>query len=148
DLTIDGADEISPDFHGIKGGGGALLYERIVATNSNKNLWIVDDSKFVNTLGKFSLLVEVVPFGCEHLFEKFKEKGYRPEYRKDEEVAKFITDSDHFIIDLYLEKIEDANAISNELKKDFGVVERWLFIYIVEQVIAGTADGNSEINTK
>ncbi|HIZ71880.1 MAG TPA: ribose-5-phosphate isomerase RpiA [Candidatus Atopostipes pullistercoris] len=148
DLTIDGADEISPDFHGIKGGGGALLYEKIVATNSKKNLWIVDDSKLVNTLGKFPLPVEVVPFGCEHLFEKFKEKGYRPEYRKDEEGAKFITDSDHFIIDLYLEKIEDPKAFANELKNEVGVVEHGLFIDIVDQVIAGTPDGKIEIETK
>src|SRR5699024_11476630 len=84
-----------------------------VATNSKKNLWIVDDSKLVNTLGKFPLPVEVVPFGCEHLFEKFKEKGYRPEYRKDEEGAKFITDSDHFIIDLYLEKIDRKSTRLN-----------------------------------
>lgn len=148
DLTIDGADEISPDFHGIKGGGGALLYEKIVATNSEKNIWIVDDSKLVDTLGKFPLPVEVVPFGSEHLFRKFVEKGYQPEYRKDETGTKFITDSGNLIIDLYLEKIEDPEVFANELKNEVGVVEHGLFIDIVDQVIAGTATGEIEIKTK
>src|SRR5699024_5961395 len=148
DLTIDGADEISPDFHGIKGGGGALLYEKIVATNSEKNIWIVDDSKLVDTLGKFPLPVEVVDFGNEHLFRKFVEKGYQPEYRKDETGSKFITDSGNLIIDLYLEKIEDPEVFANELKNEVGVVEHGLFIDIVDQVIAGTPDGKIEIETK
>lgn len=148
DLTIDGADEISPDFHGIKGGGGALLYEKIVATNSKKNIWIVDDSKLVDTLGKFPLPVEVVPFGSEHLFAKFLEKGYEPEYRKDEAGNKFITDSDHLIIDLYLDKIEDPKLLASELIHEVGVVEHGLFIDIVDQIIAGTTDGEIEIQTK
>lgn len=148
DLTIDGADEISPDFHGIKGGGGALLYEKIVATNSKKNIWIVDDSKLVDTLGKFPLPVEVVPFGSEHVFRKFVEKGYQPEYRKDDADTKFVTDSGNLIIDLYLNKIEDPKTFANELKSEVGVVEHGLFIDIVDQVIAGTATGEIEVKTK
>lgn len=148
DLTIDGADEISPSFHGIKGGGGALLYEKIVATNSKKNIWIVDDSKLVHTLGKFPLPVEVVPFGSEHLFTKFSKKGYQPKYRESGTGTKFITDSGNLIIDLYLEKIEDPKVFANELKNEVGVVEHGLFIDIVDQVIAGTATGEIEIETK
>lgn len=147
DLTIDGADEVSPDFQGIKGGGGALLYEKIVATNSKKNIWIVDDSKLVDTLGKFPLPVEVVPFGSEHLFKNFVEKGYKPEYRKNEKDTKFITDSENIIIDLHLDKIEDPRAFANELIHEVGVVEHGLFIDIAHQVIVGKANGEIEILT-
>ena len=64
DLCIDGADEVSDDFQGIKGGGGALLWEKIVANASNKIIWIVDESKLVHQLGKFPLPIEVIPFGA------------------------------------------------------------------------------------
>jgi Ribose 5-phosphate isomerase len=70
DLTIDGADEIDSNMNGIKGGGAALLREKIVATNSQKNIWIVDHSKLVKNLGRFPLPVEVIPFGYEQLMEK------------------------------------------------------------------------------
>lgn len=75
DLTIDGADEISQAFHGIKGGGAALLFEKIVATYSKEVIWIVDDSKMVKKLGKFPLPVEVVPYGQEQLFRLSKKKA-------------------------------------------------------------------------
>ena len=66
DVTIDGADEVDKNFNGIKGGGAALLWEKIVATNSNQIVWIVDESKVVDTIGKFPLPVEVIPFGAAH----------------------------------------------------------------------------------
>jgi len=72
DLTIDGADEISADFQGIKGGGAALLFEKIVATYSERVIWIVDESKMVEKLGNFPLPVEVVPYGEEQLFKLFE----------------------------------------------------------------------------
>ncbi|GAB7168554.1 hypothetical protein TUA1478L_05500 [Lactiplantibacillus plantarum] len=70
DLTIDGADEIADDFQGVKGGGAALLFEKIVAINSDKVMWIVDESKMVHQLGAFGLPVEVIPYGSQHVFEK------------------------------------------------------------------------------
>jgi ribose 5-phosphate isomerase A len=145
DLTIDGADEISPTYQGIKGGGGALLFEKIVATNSKRNIWIADASKLVETLGAFPLPVEVVSFGSEHLFATFEAKGYQPSYRLDEEGNKFKTDAGHFIIDLHLEKIEDPKKLAQALKNEVGVVEHGLFIDIVDQVIVGQDDGNTEI---
>ena len=81
DLTIDGADEISADFQGIKGGGAALLFEKIVATYSKKCIWIVDKSKMVDDLGAFPLPVEVVPYGSRQLVHLFEEKGYHPTLR-------------------------------------------------------------------
>ena len=82
DLTVDGADEVDPALNGIKGGGGALLMEKIVATNSKDCIWIVDESKQVETLGAFKLPVEVVQYGAENLFRHFEKKGYSPAYRE------------------------------------------------------------------
>ncbi len=147
DVTIDGADEVSPDFQGIKGGGGAHLFEKIVAELSKKNIWIVDESKDVDYLGAFPLPVEVVQFGHEHLFRIFEEKGYKPAYRKEESGQYFETDAGNIIIDLHLEKIEDPKALARELKQQTGVVEHGLFIDIVDQVIIGNEQGEIEIRT-
>ncbi len=75
DLTVDGADEVDGDFNGIKGGGAALLMEKVVAVNSKDCIWIVDESKVVQTLGAFKLPVEVVQYGAENLFRLFEKKG-------------------------------------------------------------------------
>ena len=145
DLTIDGADEISPAYQGIKGGGGALLFEKIVAINSKKNIWIADTTKLVDTLGAFPLPVEVVSFGSEHLFAAFEAKGYQPAYRLDTDGNKFETDAGNLIIDLHLEKIEEPKKLAQELKNEVGVVEHGLFINIVDQAIVGHDDGEIEI---
>ena len=147
DLTIDGSDEISPDYQGIKGGGGALLYEKIVAVNSKKVIWIVDASKMVEHLGAFPLPVEVIPFGSEHLFEKFKEKGYKPAYRMQDAASKFVTDAGNIIIDLHLVKIDKPKQLAQELESEVGVVEHGFFIDIVDQVIVGNDNGEVEILT-
>lgn len=141
DVTIDGADEITYDFQGIKGGGGALLYEKIVAINTKKIIWIADDSKMVDYLGAFPLPVELIPFGSEHLFEKFKQKGYNPSYRMVDDESKFITDAGNIIIDLHLEKIEDPKELAKELKSEVGVVDHGLFIDMVDHVIIGSDSG-------
>lgn len=145
DLTIDGADEISPEYQGIKGGGGALLHEKIVAKYSKKNIWIVDDLKLVDTLGAFPLPVEIIPFGSGHLFKKFEEKNYRPKYRMIEQDEKFITDAGNLIIDLHLEEIENPKKLAQELKSEIGVVEHGLFIDIVDQVIVGSQTGDVQV---
>lgn len=147
DLTIDGADEVSQDFQGLKGGGGAHLYEKIVAENSKKNIWIVDESKDVELLGAFPLPVEVVPFGHELLIKTFKAKGYAPVLRVNEAGKPFETDSKNYVIDLHLEKIEDPKPLAQELKMQTGVVEHGLFIDVVDQVIFGTEQGEVEIRT-
>lgn len=141
DLTIDGADEISRDYHGIKGGGAALLFEKIVATYSKAIIWIVDDSKMVDKLGKFPLPVEVVPYGQEQLFKLFQEKGYNPTFRMEDEDSLKKTDSGHSIIDLQLDVIEDPIALAHELDQLVGVVEHGLFNNMVNTVIIGEANG-------
>lgn len=141
DLTIDGADEISADFQGIKGGGAALLFEKVVATYSKDCIWIVDESKMVDKLGKFPLPVEVVPFGGHNLFRLFEAKGYRPTWRKTEADELLTTDGGHYIIDLHLEVIEDPRALAKELDDYVGVVEHGLFIDMISRAIVGTSEG-------
>lgn len=141
DLTIDGADEISKNFNGIKGGGAALLWEKIVAINSKKNMWIVDDSKLVNCLGQFPLPVEVIPFGASHVYNQLKKMGLNPKFRKNEASALAKTDSNNYIIDLNIGKIISPENLAHELKQMVGVVEHGLFLNIVDQVLVGTNTG-------
>ena len=140
DLTVDGADEVDPALNGIKGGGGALLMEKIVATNSKDCIWIVDESKQVETLGAFKLPVEVVQYGAENLFRHFEKKGYSPAYR-EKEGQRFVTDQGNFIIDLDLKVIPDAEALAEELDRTVGVVDHGLFLGMVSKVIIGTPEG-------
>lgn len=140
DLTIDGADEISEDFQGIKGGGAAHLFEKIVATYSKKIIWIVDESKMVKKLGAFPLPVEVIPYGSEQLFNIFKGKNYQPTWRmRDGE--KLHTDSNNYIIDLHMGEINDPHALAKELTPLVGVVEHGLFLDRVNTVIVGKTTG-------
>lgn len=140
DLTVDGADEVDPALTGIKGGGGALLMEKIVATNSKDCIWIVDESKQVETLGAFKLPVEVVQYGAENLFRHFEKKGYSPAYR-EKDGQRFVTDQGNFIIDLDLKVIPDAEALAEELDRTVGVVDHGLFLGMVSKVIVGTPEG-------
>lgn len=140
DLTIDGADEVDKELNGIKGGGGALLFEKIVAAASERVIWIVDSSKFVKKLGKFPLPVEVIPFGSSHLLNKFNELGYAPFLRKNGS-ENYLTDSGNFIFDLHLKEIADSVKMESDLKIFPGVVEVGLFNHIADMVIIG--EGNS-----
>lgn len=147
DLTIDGADEVDEHFNGIKGGGGALLYEKIIAVNSKKNIWIVDSSKLVKQLGKFPLPVEVVPFGYSYVLKTFEERGFKPKPRKNNG-ENFQSDGNNFIIDLNLERIDDPLKKSEEIKLIAGVVETGLFINIPDFVLVGNKDDVKVIENK
>lgn len=139
DLTIDGADEIDPDFQGIKGGGGAHLLEKIVASYSDRVIWIVDQSKMVAQLGAFPLPLEVIPFGHQKLIADLKDRGYAAELRQAGGQP-FITDHDNYVIDLHLEAIQDAHALATELIQLPGVVEHGLFLDMVNTVLVGEGD--------
>lgn len=141
DITIDGADEISRDFQGIKGGGGALLFEKIVADYSKKVIWIVDESKMVDELGAFPLPIEVMPYGSLQLFKIFEEKGYQPEFRLDEAGEKYVTDGGHLLIDLNMKEIKEPHALATWLDGLTGVVEHGLFLDRVNTVIVGYENG-------
>ncbi|MCI1934947.1 MAG: ribose-5-phosphate isomerase RpiA [Bifidobacteriaceae bacterium] len=146
DLTVDGADEVDKDFNGIKGGGAALLWEKIVATNSKKIVWIVDQSKVVDTIGKFPLPVEVIPFGADHVIKAFESKGYKPVLRLDAEGQPVRTDEKNYVVDLHLEKIEHPQELAEDLITTVGVVEHGLFLNMVDTVIVG-AEGEPRVLT-
>lgn len=140
DLTIDGADEVDPELNGIKGGGGALLFEKIIASASEEVIWIVDSSKIVNKLGRFPLPVEVVPLASDFLLKKFDKSDYKPVLRKSgEELYK--TDSGNYIIDLHLNEIKNPVNLEIELNLLPGVVENGLFINIADKVLVGSKNG-------
>lgn len=139
DVTVDGADEVDPNFNGIKGGGGALLMEKVVATPTKNYIWVVDESKLVEKLGAFKLPVEVVPYGAEQVFRRFERAGYKPAFRQ-KDGQRFVTDMQNFIIDLDLGVIENPVEFARELDHIVGVVEHGLFNQMVDKVIvAGKA---------
>ena len=140
DVYIYGADEVDPNFNGIKGGGGALLMEKIVATPTKEYIWVVDESKVVKHLGAFKLPVEVVQYGAERLLRVFAEKGYKPAFRK-QDGQRFVTDMGNFIIDLDLGRIDDPVAFASMLDTTVGVVEHGLFNGMVNKVIVAGKDG-------
>ena len=145
DLTIDGADEVDRSFNGIKGGGGALLFEKIVALSSKKNIWIVDSAKLVDRLGKFSLPVEVLPFGYKRVFKIIEEMKLNPVIRKNGNDLYF-TDSGNLIFDLHIGEINDPVIMNEELKLINGIVETGLFINIADVVIVGKNNSTEIIN--
>ncbi|KFI59782.1 ribose-5-phosphate isomerase RpiA [Bifidobacterium cuniculi] len=141
DLTIDGADEVDANFNGIKGGGAALLWEKIVAVNSDKIVWIVDSSKVVDVIGKFPLPVEVIPFGWSHVFKRFEERGYKPVLRLEADGEPVRTDERNYVIDLHLERIDNPQELAEDLINTVGVVEHGLFLNMVNEVIVGDPEG-------
>ncbi|AOT55666.1 ribose-5-phosphate isomerase RpiA [Weissella soli] len=145
DLTIDGADEIDQAFAAIKGGGAALLWEKIVAINSTKNVWVVDETKLSPKLTHF-LPVEVIPYGSDQVFRRFENRGYHPTWRLDQNGNPVRTDSANYLIDLHLDHIEDPFVLGRELTSMVGVVEHGLFLDIVDEVIVGRPDGIEVFN--
>lgn len=140
DVTVDGADEVDKDFNGIKGGGAALLMEKIVATPTKEYIWVVDESKMVEHLGAFKLPVEVIQYGADRLFRVFEKAGYKPSFRMKEN-QRLITDMKNYIIDLDLGKIEKPFKFAEMLDKTVGVVEHGLFNGMVNKVIVAGKDG-------
>ena len=147
DLTVDGADEIDSSLNGIKGGGAALLMEKIVATYSKDYIWIADDSKMVKHLGAFPLPVEVVTFGSGQIFRLFETLGFNPRLRVDANGAAVVTDMGNYIIDLHMKEIKEPQRLAKLLDETVGVVEHGLFNDMVKTVIVGSADGNVKVIT-
>jgi ribose 5-phosphate isomerase A len=140
DLTIDGADEIDKDKNLVKGGGGALLREKIVAYNSKQFIVIADESKLVATLGKFPLPIEIVPFGATLTLARLTQRC-RAEIRKEHEKL-FVTDNGNYIVDCYFGSINDPKSLDTELKAIAGVLETGIFFKDkVDKVIVGYSSG-------
>ena len=147
DMTIDGADEVDENLNGIKGGGGALLHEKIIASNSKKNVWIVDSTKLVKSLGKALLPVEVVKFGYPQLCEKLENIGIKPMVRMNGNTP-FVTDENNYIIDLKVENILNPAEMDSRLKRFAGVVETGLFFGVADTVVAGVGKKIKIFNKK
>ena len=146
-LTIDGADEVDPDFNLIKGGGGALLREKIVASATEKLIIVVDQSKMVSHLGAFPLPVEITPFSWQYTKKMVEKFSCSSEIRKkDGEI--FITDNGNYILDCDFGKIKDPVKLAVELNKLPGVVENGIFAEMAEVVVVGYNDGNVEVLEK
>lgn len=139
-LNIDGADEVDKNLNGIKGGGGALLFEKIVAFKSETNIWIVDSGKLSGRPWKFPLPVEIIPFGSSSTLSRIREKNFMPELRKKEGKI-FLTDSGNYIADIRMEEDRDLEAADKELKMITGVVETGVFIDIADILIIGQDNG-------
>ena len=150
-VVIDGADEVDPENNLIKGGGGALLMEKIVASCSKQFIIIVDSSKIVSNLGKFPLPVEVVQFGSERIkasIERFLiSLGYqmpKVTFRRSAS-NKYVTDQQNYILDLHLNEILDPKTLSIGLLQIVGVVEVGLFIDMASKIIIGNDDGSCKV---
>lgn len=145
DITIDGADEIDPHKNLIKGGGGSLLREKILAYNSQLLYIIADESKLVNTLGKFPLAIEIIPFASELTLKHLELLKCRPAIRKNAGQT-FITDNGNLIADCNFDVIQDPLKLHAELKSIPGVVETGLFPGTwVTNVYIGRHDGSIQI---
>jgi ribose 5-phosphate isomerase A len=137
DLAIDGADEFDPGLDLIKGLGGALLWEKIVAAAADRFIVVVDESKRVQRLGtRAPVPVEVVPFGWRTLLRRFESAGAVPALRNGDDGAPLVTDGGHYIIDCaFPDGIADAAAVEARLRSFAGVVETGLFIGMATMVI-------------
>lgn len=147
DLTVDGADEISPDLTLIKGGGGALLREKIVAAASARMIVIADESKLVPVLGRFPLPIEVVPFGLASTSRKIEQALVAARspgslsLRRGKDGHALVTDGGHWILDAALGHIVDARALADRLAAIPGVVEHGLFIGLAQAAIVASSGG-------
>lgn len=142
DVTIDGADEVDPDLNLIKGGGGALLREKIVAQVSRQNIIIVDESKLSNRLGtNWALPIEVIPFAVKSAENFLKSLGASITLRTDDKGQPYQTDQNNFILDANFGEMTDPNGLAARLNERAGIVEHGLFLGLASDVIVAAEDG-------
>ncbi|MCX7683089.1 MAG: ribose-5-phosphate isomerase RpiA [Anaerolineae bacterium] len=142
DITIDGADEVDPALNVIKGGGGALLREKIVAQNSRREIIVVDESKLSPALGtKWAVPVEVLPFGWRTQASFLESLGAEVKVRQGEDGSVFKTDQGNLILDCHFGPIADPYALADRLNGRAGIVEHGLFLGLVTDVVVAFAQG-------
>ncbi len=147
DITIDGADEIDADFNMLKGGGGALLREKVVASITKRQICIVDPNKVVEKLGKFPLPVEVVKFGWEVVANRVTSMGGKYTVRQ-RDGQNYVTDNGNYILDCDFYPIENAPELEKTLKMIPGVVEVGLFINLAHTLIMGHSNGECTVRER
>lgn len=146
DLTIDGADEIDPRFSMIKGGGGALLREKIVASITRTEIVIVGPDKLVSRLGeKFLLPVEVLPFGWKQCSNALEALGCQAHLRKRPDGETLVSDNDNYILDCRFGGIDDPAALEASIDTIPGVIESGLFVGLADKLVIGYEDGRVEL---
>lgn len=147
DLTVDGADEIDPKKQMIKGGGGALLREKLIASMSDEMIVIVDESKLVDQLGKFPLPLEIIPFAHQAVIYHIEALGFKGKLRMNEGEI-YRTDNGNYIYDIQLQRlIDDPIKIDLQLRNIVGVLETGLFIHLAGRVVIGYGDGSVKIRS-
>ncbi|MGK5594240.1 MAG: ribose 5-phosphate isomerase A [Parachlamydiaceae bacterium] len=146
DMDIDGADEIDEKKNMIKGGGGALVREKIVAYMSREMLIIVDEEKLVSQIGSFPLPVEMVPFGFSATIHHLNQKGFTGKLRNTAEGKRFITDNGNYIYDIYFKNaIDQPVEVEKKLKAIPGIVDTGFFIGVAGRVIIGYQNGTVQV---
>lgn len=148
DIAIDGADEVDPDMSLIKGGGGALLREKVVAINSDRFIVIADSGKSVPHLGKFKLPIEIVPFCYEWTLRQLQSRYGVPFEMRTRDGELYVTDNGNYIADASFGIIESPARLSEELSRITGVVDHGLFVGIADTVVIGYDDGRTEVIEK
>lgn len=146
DLTIDGADEVDPNLDLIKGGGGALLREKIVAQASQREIIVVDESKLSRALGtRWPVPVEVAPFGWGSQIAYLESLGATVALREEADATPFITDQGNMILDCNFGPISAPSRLAAKLNERAGIVEHGLFVGLATDVIVASADGISHL---
>jgi ribose 5-phosphate isomerase A len=151
DIAIDGADEVTRHGDAIKGGGGALLHERIVAAASDEFLVVADATKLVERLGACPLPVEVVVFGSQNVFDRLTALGYRPRLRVQADGTTFVTAEGNYILDCQLSRAPgvtptyDLHALDQSLRAIAGVVDHGLFLGMATRMFIAGSSGVEEI---
>jgi len=149
DITIDGADEVDPALNLIKGGGGALLREKVVAQASRQNVIIVDESKLSPHLGtRWALPVEVIPFAAKTEENFLKLQGATVSLRLDGEGRPYQTDQNNFILDANFGEIEDPRGLAERLNERAGIVEHGLFLGLTSDVVVAAEDDIRHLKRK
>lgn len=142
DITIDGADEVDANLNVIKGGGGALLREKVIAQVTERQIIVVDDSKISNYLGeKWSVPVEVLKFALKSEKNFLEVLGGKTELRRDESGKPYVTDEGNYILDTNFGVINDPAELAVMLSSRAGIVEHGLFIDLVDEVIVASGEG-------
>ncbi len=146
DVTVDGADEIDPQKRLIKGGGGALVREKIIANMSSEMVVIADETKLVSHLGKHLLPVEIVPFGVLSTQKELEGLNLRGKFRKNEDGSCYISDNGNWIIDLKIPSpLNKVEELHHKILNIPGVVDTGFFINLATHIVIGKSDGTTEV---